>query len=188
MNDKADAVIRAALDLFSEHGYHAVGVDLVIARSQVAKRTFYKYFSSKEKLIEQVLVARDHAVRSDIVNAVEGSQLPIDKLESLFTSYRDCFAQENFHGCMFIKASEEYPELNSGAKKISQEHKRWLVGLVEGLLREVPVGAPDKLASYIVTVLDGLTVRVNMDPAGGLKQVDTAWQYVRQLIEQQDSP
>jgi len=46
---KKEDIINTALDLFNQIGYNATGVDKIIAESNVAKMTFYKYFPSKEK-------------------------------------------------------------------------------------------------------------------------------------------
>jgi len=47
MSDKRQLVLETALTLFRAHGYHAVGIDRVLAESGVAKMTMYKYFPSK---------------------------------------------------------------------------------------------------------------------------------------------
>ena len=51
MSDKEEAVLVAATRLFSEFGFHSVVVDTIVAESNVAKMTFYKYFPSKDDLI-----------------------------------------------------------------------------------------------------------------------------------------
>ena len=54
-----DRVLRAALDLFYEHGVHSVGIDRIIAESGVAKMTFYRHFHSKARLIAEYLAYKD---------------------------------------------------------------------------------------------------------------------------------
>lgn len=54
---KKEDIINTALDLFNQIGYNATGVDKIIAESNVAKMTFYKYFPSKESLIMEGFVA-----------------------------------------------------------------------------------------------------------------------------------
>ncbi len=46
---KKEDIINTALELFNQIGYNATGVDKIIAESNVAKMTFYKYFPSKER-------------------------------------------------------------------------------------------------------------------------------------------
>ena len=52
---KKEDIINTALELFNQIGYNATGVDKIIAESNVAKMTFYKYFPSKESLIMECL-------------------------------------------------------------------------------------------------------------------------------------
>ncbi|MEX2958501.1 TetR/AcrR family transcriptional regulator [Acinetobacter baumannii] len=47
-------MINTALELFNQIGYNATGVDKIIADSNVAKMTFYKYFPSKEGFVAQI--------------------------------------------------------------------------------------------------------------------------------------
>ncbi len=185
MNSKKEAVLRAATDLFSMYGYHAVGVDSIIARSNVAKMTFYKYFPSKDFLIESVLLKRDEELREGILSSVGQKRAPLRKLKAIFDWYELWFAQPEFHGCMFIKASEEFPGQQSRARSISRQHKAWLSGLIETILRELCVATPDKLASHIMIILDGLTVESNMKDATTATKARTAWRYVEQMVQSQ---
>ncbi|SSO87980.1 transcriptional regulator [Acinetobacter baumannii] len=50
---KRETIITTAMTLFNQKSYTSIGVDKIIAESKVAKMTFYKYFSSKEVLIEE---------------------------------------------------------------------------------------------------------------------------------------
>jgi AcrR family transcriptional regulator len=44
--------------LFYRDGYHATGIDRILADAGVAKMTLYKHFRSKEELILAVLEKR----------------------------------------------------------------------------------------------------------------------------------
>ncbi len=52
---KKQEIIAQAYDAFYDGGFHATGIDTLMANSGISKRTLYKYFSSKEDLIEAVL-------------------------------------------------------------------------------------------------------------------------------------
>ena len=52
---KKQEIIAQAYDAFYDGGFHATGIDTVMANSGISKRTLYKYFPSKEDLIEAVL-------------------------------------------------------------------------------------------------------------------------------------
>jgi len=74
-------IMRAALDEFSERGYHATTIDSITERAGIAKGTFYKYFNTKEGLFnalkedtisEFVEIARKElAPKEDILHIIE---------------------------------------------------------------------------------------------------------------------
>ena len=55
-NDKREAVLAAALDLFAEYGFHATSVPQVAEQAGVALGTIYRYFPSKEALVNELYV------------------------------------------------------------------------------------------------------------------------------------
>ena len=60
---RRDHLVATALALFSKHGYHATGIDRILAESGVAKMTLYKHFRSKDELILAALRRRDEEFR-----------------------------------------------------------------------------------------------------------------------------
>lgn len=53
-SDKRCAIIRAALDLVAEQGFHGAPMALVAERAGVAAGTIYRYFESKDVLISEL--------------------------------------------------------------------------------------------------------------------------------------
>lgn len=49
--DKRDEIIRAAIELIAEHGFHGAPMAKVAAEAGVAAGTIYRYFESKDDLI-----------------------------------------------------------------------------------------------------------------------------------------
>lgn len=67
---KKDDIIHTALYLFNSHSYNSIGVDRIISESGVAKMTFYKYFPSKAKLIEECLHRRNMNIQDSLGAAI----------------------------------------------------------------------------------------------------------------------
>lgn len=59
--DKRDAIMTAALDLFVERGFYGTAVPEVAERAQVGAGTIYRYFESKEALVNAIY--RDQKLR-----------------------------------------------------------------------------------------------------------------------------
>jgi AcrR family transcriptional regulator len=51
---KKDAILAAALELFAERGFHGTAVPLVAEKARVGAGTVYRYFESKEALVNAV--------------------------------------------------------------------------------------------------------------------------------------
>ena len=54
-----ERILNAAEELFYNEGIQSVGIDRIVKESHVALNTFYRYFTSKDKLIEAYLKNRD---------------------------------------------------------------------------------------------------------------------------------
>ena len=183
---KENAILATATKLFSERGYHVIGIDRIIAESNVAKMTFYKYFISKEELIEKVLENRDQLIREKILESINSATTPRKRLYAIFTWYENWMKQKDFNSCMFIKASEEFSVTdNKKIREISKAHKLWLLNTIADILRDLGVYS-EELSYHILILLDGLTVNANI--LGKSKevhaQVESSWKYVETLIKQ----
>src|SRR5215204_5592639 len=54
--DKREAILTAALRVFSQQGYERASVDEIAAEAGVAKPTIYNHFGTKEQLFRDVLI------------------------------------------------------------------------------------------------------------------------------------
>jgi AcrR family transcriptional regulator len=52
--DKREAILASALELFAEYGFHATSVPQVAENARVALGTIYRYFPSKEALVNEL--------------------------------------------------------------------------------------------------------------------------------------
>lgn len=53
-SDKRLSILKAALDLISENGFHGTPMSLVAQEANVGVGTIYRYFASKEELINEL--------------------------------------------------------------------------------------------------------------------------------------
>lgn len=53
--DRREALKQAAIEVFSEHGYHAAKVSQIVKHVGVAQGTFYLYYEGKQQIFGQLL-------------------------------------------------------------------------------------------------------------------------------------
>jgi AcrR family transcriptional regulator len=159
MSDKRQLILETALILFQRYGYHAIGIDRVIAESGVAKMTMYRYFPSKNDLIEAVLNERDQRFRYALVEFVDNIDDPREKLRALFLWHYRWFKETSFNGCMFINAVAEFPELNNSIRQASIKHKMLVQSFIESILNLVlTVEIAQRLSAQFSQLLDGAII------------------------------
>ena len=74
---KRQEIIDAAYRCFYDGGFHATGVDTVMADTGISKRTLYKYFPSKEHLIEAVLEHYGSGVEASLFGPAMTASTPV---------------------------------------------------------------------------------------------------------------
>ena len=73
-------LLRAAIKLLAQPGFHAVSVDAIVDLAKVNKRMVYHYFGSKDALFEAALVEVDGRTESIEFHAVGLGRDPAEKL------------------------------------------------------------------------------------------------------------
>ena len=127
---KKEDIINTALNLFNSHSYNSIGVDRIISESGVAKMTFYKYFPSKAKLIEECLVTRNQNLQQSLEATIAACD-PSDYLShirAILEWYHAWFHSADFNGCMFQKAVEEISKIYPSSLQPAIDYKEWLKG------------------------------------------------------------
>ncbi len=157
-----DRLLAAAEELFYEEGIHTVGIDRVIERAGVAKASLYASFGSKEELIRSYLGARQEARQTRITEKLKHHATPRARLLSVFDVMGDLFAEPNYRGCAFLRASAEAMP-GSGIRSVCDDSRAWLRTLFTELAREAGAARPAALAKQLVLLYDGASVSAQMD-------------------------
>ena len=144
---KRGHLIDVAADIFNRVGYHAAGIDRVIAESGIAKTTLYRHFKSKDELIVAVLRRVDERFREDMRKVVEGSGPdPKQKILATFDFLEGWFRDESFHGCPFMGAAGEFGDRPNPVFQETAMHKRLMLAYFEELARAARIDDPRAFA------------------------------------------
>ena len=168
--DKREAILDAAEHQFYEAGFHATGIDRIVAAAAVTPRTLYRHFRSKEALVQAVLERREARfmwVLDETLEREVGHEA--DRWREFFARLGAWFRDEGAAGCLFLKALGEYGCRNDA---IAQQVLGYKQALIDGLrqrLRASGVADSPAAADGLLLLLEGA---VAMAPVlGG----DAAW-------------
>lgn len=160
--DKQELLVRTAFKLFYTRGIHAVGVNLVLAESGIAKKTLYHYFPSKEQLIEAAIRYRDRSYRGWLISRLLNAPPGKPALLELFDALDDWFHSrvpdmESFHGCFFINASAEFGDQNNAIHQACAEHKAGVTLLIREQVDALSLsaGITEEITSLVVLLKEG---------------------------------
>ena len=92
--DNRSIILARALDLWSERGYDAVGVQEVVDAAGITKPTLYHYFGSKRGLLDALIDERTAGLRDGLARAADYRGDLVFTLESIVRAYFD-FARGN---------------------------------------------------------------------------------------------
>jgi AcrR family transcriptional regulator len=155
-----ERLLDKAIDLFYQHGFHAVGLDQVIAETGVTKTTFYKHFESKDDLVVAAIRRRDEwesRAWDRAVRKLAGDD-PRGRLLAVFDVMDAWFNDPAFRGCIFINAAAEFADPREPAHQAAAEHKKRARDEWRDLARGVGAADAEAFANQYAALVEGALV------------------------------
>jgi AcrR family transcriptional regulator len=85
-------ILDAALDLFSESGYHSVSMQEIAEKAEFAVGTLYNFFSNKEDLYKALMLSKAQAFNDVLVRPLEEEKDPLDAIKRYVSIRWDLFS------------------------------------------------------------------------------------------------
>lgn len=156
---KRDVLIDSALGLFKTQGINTTGIELIIRKANVSKKTLYHHFKSKDELVLAALRKDDELGRNALMQYAESASIdPKQKILAIFDFYEMWFKSKSFRGCLFTNSAAELSEQAAPAKSICAEHKQRISDFIRQLAQQAGAPQPDELAWQINLLLEGAIV------------------------------
>jgi AcrR family transcriptional regulator len=154
--DTRERILRTASELFYREGTRAVGVDLIVAQSGVAKTSLYRHFATKDDLIEAFLLREDEDFwrQWDSISAAHKGR-PREELDAQLQWLGERIARPGYRGCPQINIAAEYADDKHPARKVAVAHKRELRRRLAELARDMRLDDPETFALRMGTMIDG---------------------------------
>ena len=165
MSTKRDHLVETAERLFYRDGFHATGIDRVIAEAGVARMTLYKHFPSKDDLVLAVLERREAAYWATLTAAVENAgRRGDDPLMAVLDAHCRWLCGLGGHGCLLLRAIGEYAGHAPRIAETAIEQKRRLLAFIHGLIVPESRAGAAQLAEPLVMLMEGATALAQVLP------------------------
>ncbi|RUW98121.1 TetR/AcrR family transcriptional regulator [bacterium M00.F.Ca.ET.141.01.1.1] len=163
LSDKRQHVVETAYALFKRSGFHATGIDRIIAEADVAKMTMYRHFPSKDELIVEVLDYRARRFDDQLDQLAREGVTPEQKIAKIFDWHGRWFHRPDFHGCLFAHALAEFGDPQHPVFKAVARQKDGLRQRMQSILAPVmPRGRAESAAAIVLMLIEGATLMAQM--------------------------
>lgn len=154
---RAFNVVNKAIELFHYHGFHLVGIDRLVSESEITKMTFYRYFHSKERLIEICVIVQKERLKEKVVSVVEydHNTNAIDKLKKLYLLHTDL---DGLYYLLF-KAIFETKLTHPKAYITAVRYRTWLTNEIYNLLRALNTNGSFTDAKLFLYMIEGAVIQ-----------------------------
>lgn len=149
-----ERISRASAQLFYHQGIRATGVEQLVSRASVSKRTFYQHFASKDEVVRNYLRAIDASGGTPPERRLDDVDLsPRERLLSIFIPS----PVDRYRGCPFHNAAVESAGEIDGVDQIVRDHKLDFARRLAEVASMLDVGDPYALGSQLMVLFEGAT-------------------------------
>lgn len=176
-NEICDRILATASELFYQKGIQYVGINEIIAASDVAKRTFYRYFPSKDLLILEVMLYREKQWLKWFEESIEQrGKTAKEKLLATFDVLGEWYAEPNFRGCPFINAVLELADASHPAHQVSVKLRQAIRDRIVKLAQEAGIKKPEAFSQQYLLLIGGASLMATIEGT------PTGAQYAREAL------
>jgi AcrR family transcriptional regulator len=169
-----ERILATAGRLFYGTGIRAVGVDRVIAESQVARMTFFRHFPTKDHLVVAFLESQADAGRTELLR-VRDEEGPRAVLAWVADGVRTVPTSEGFRGCEFINTAAEFCDPSHPARRVVDRHRAWIRDRMSDALAELGHPTPNDTAELLLMLRTGAIVATSLEGLDDTGALERAW-------------
>ncbi|WP_173097216.1 TetR/AcrR family transcriptional regulator [Actinomadura verrucosospora] len=168
-------ILEAATGLFYERGVHAVGVNEIAARASASKLSLYRYFPSKELLVQAMLTEHSDRIHAWLDRETAAAAPGPERVLAVFDLLIEWFAQPGYHGCAVVNTVTD-TRADHEVAAIARRHLVRYRALLEDRLDGLGLTDPAAVARQLLLLIEGASVVTAIDgaPAAGQDARDAA--------------
>jgi AcrR family transcriptional regulator len=115
--DKREDILEAALELFAERGFHGTSVALIAEKAQVGAGTIYRYFKSKEVLVNFLYQHWKREMSESILAGLDKGLAPRRLFHEIW-SRMVAFSRKHPKELMFLEFHHHAPYLDDESRRL----------------------------------------------------------------------
>jgi AcrR family transcriptional regulator len=155
-------VLDAAAQLFYERGVHAVGVNEIAACAHASKLSLYRYFQSKDRLVEAMLAEHSDRIHAWLERKTRDAPAGDPRVLSVFDLLIEWFAQPGYRGCTVVNTVTD-TRADPAIAALARRHLVRYRLLLQTRAREAGVTDPERLAGQLLLLIEGASVISTID-------------------------
>lgn len=160
-------LLEVAEALFYDEGFHAVGLDRILAAVGISKQGFYRHFSSKEDLVVEVIYWHDRWWREQCHRLIKerAGRHPRRQLDTFVELLIEVLGGRGFRGCFFINAIAQFPSASDPIHRAAVEAKDNIEALMRDLALCAGADDPAAFARELAMIFEGAFATRSLRPA-----------------------
>ncbi len=153
-------LIEAAVRRFYRDGFRNVGIDQVYSDVGISKTAFYKHFESKDDLMLAVLAEQTRWLQETLRDMIglRGGGSTIGQFRALFDLVEQIIEREDFHGCIFVNVTMEFPLPHDPAHIAAMKAKHSFENVVFEIAQRGKAADPRTAARELCLIIEGAYV------------------------------
>lgn len=158
VRDKRSAILRAALELFAEGGVNGIPMPLVAEQAGVGTGTIYRYFASKELLVNELFRELKVLVNRRLYADLDLHRQPREVFDELWQRMVR-YTREEPDIYRFLELQDHRPYLDEQSRAVEREALSPIVGQYRALQKR-GVFRKDIRAEVLMTLVWGAFVNL----------------------------
>lgn len=173
--DKRTAILKAAMELIAENGFHGAPTAMIASRAGVGTGTIYRYFTDKDMLIEEVYRDVESRLYPALMEGYPADQSVQRRLDHYYTGLLRFFIYNpmefKFLGQFYnspygvaLRRDKIFAETNSN-DRCETIKSLFEQGVAEGTIKDLPL-------AIIFAIFFGILTSVARDHIAGIFDLD----------------
>ena len=166
-----ERLIEAGLTMLLQHGYNHLGIQQLLAETEVPKGSFYHHFETKEDFALQVIdryMANAHAVLDTSLR--DEAHPPLQRVRRFFETIQErSYRRDGYLGCLLGGLGQELSGVNPVFRRRIEKCFQDIAGRIAGTMQEaIDRGElardadPRELANRLIDCWQGAALRSRM--------------------------